>query len=254
VAYRSLAALTAAIVFAGAMAGLAAGFLLPATYAARAEILYPITEELPTGFLREDRNLTTQLVFMRSRAVLGPAAEAEGIQLERLEKQVTISLLDSSEIIRIEVRDRSPSMAMRLVGHITETYLELAQTSPESHALKYVESELAGVETALAETEQRLGKLREQQASGRDQLSDQIDAAAADISDLRDRAQALRRERDEIQIIQRAAPTAELITQPYVLDAPVSPGLTVLGGAGTLTGVVVASCVVAFLMRRRMRA
>lgn len=253
VARRSLAILTVAIVFAGAMAGLAGGFLLPPNYAARAEILYPITEELPTGFLREDRNLTTQLVYLQSRAVLAPAARAGRMPLEQLEKQVTISLLDSSEIIRIEVRDRSPRVAARLVGHITETYLELVHTSPESDALTYVESELADVETALAQTQQRLGELRGQPASGGDQLSDQIDAAMADISDLRTRAEALRRERDDIQIIQRSAPTAELITQPYVLDAPVSPGPILLGTAGALTGVVAASCVVAFLVRRRVR-
>jgi uncharacterized protein involved in exopolysaccharide biosynthesis len=253
VPYRWFAALAAAIVAVGAVAGLAGAFLLPATHAARAEILYPITEELPTGFLREDRNLTTQLVLLRSRAVLAPAAQAEGMPLPQLERQVTISLLDSSEVIRIEVRHESPSVAVRLVDHITEIYLDMAQATPESNALRYVESELADVEAALTQARQRLGELRGEQGPDGDQLSDQIDAVAAEIDDLRSRAQALRQERDEIQIIQRAAPIAELITEPYVLEDPVSPGPAVLGAAGALTGVVAAACVIALLMRRRIR-
>lgn len=253
VAYRWFVLLAVAIVLAGAGAGLAGGFLLPATHAARAEILYPITEELPTGFLREDRNLTTQLVIMRSRAVLAPAAESEGMPLTQLEDQVTISLLNSSEIIRIEVRNHSPETAMRLVDHIAETYLELAQAIPESSVLRYVESELDDVDAELAETRDHISELREQASDG-DEVSDQIEAASAEFSDLRTRARALRLERDNIKVVERAAPTAELITQPYGLDSPVSPGPIVLVAAGAATGVVVAACVVAVLVRRRFRS
>jgi uncharacterized protein involved in exopolysaccharide biosynthesis len=76
----------ALITLLGAAGGLVGSQVIPATYAARAEVLYPITEEQPTGFLREDRNLTTQLVLMRSRAVLGPAAASAGVELAPVNK------------------------------------------------------------------------------------------------------------------------------------------------------------------------
>lgn len=250
---RRLAVLAAIIVLVGALAGVAAGVLMPKTYAARAELLYPITEELPTGFLREDRNLTTQLVVLRSRAVLGPVAAAEDVPLEQLESSVDISLLDSSEVIRIEVRDDSADVAKSLVDRIADTYLDMVTTDPDSSALKYVQSELVATETELAGARQSLNRLLELEAAGTEGLSDQIDEVSTEITDLRSRVQALRSERDEIQIIERSDPAAELITQPYVVRAPISPGPAILGAAGAMTGIVVAACVAAFVLRRRFR-
>jgi uncharacterized protein involved in exopolysaccharide biosynthesis len=253
VSNRWLAWFTTLMVLGGLVAGVAGGMLISPTYGARAEILYPITEELPTGFLREDRNLTTQLVLLESRAVLRPVAEAEGVSLADLEKSVNVTLLDSSEVIRIEVRDASATMAVSLAESIADTYLETIRAIPDSRALQYVEAELEDVREVLAEARDELRTLREQEAAGTDSAG-AVDEARGVVADLRTRARALQRERDDIQIIELSAPPAVLVTQAYELDSPVSPGPVLLGFAGALTGLVVAAGVGAILLRQRFRA
>src|ERR1700742_993456 len=61
----SMLALAATIILLAVGLALAGALMWPKTYAARAEVLFPITQEQPTGFLREDRSLTTQLVLLQ---------------------------------------------------------------------------------------------------------------------------------------------------------------------------------------------
>ena len=82
-----LAVLSVVIVVVGAGAGCIVSLLLPKQYAARAEIQYSLSQAMPNELLREDRRLTTQLVLLRSRVVLGPVASANGMTPEDLAKE-----------------------------------------------------------------------------------------------------------------------------------------------------------------------
>src|SRR4051812_12806047 len=95
-------------------------------YGARTQILFERRTENPTGFLREDRDLTTQLVTLRSRSVLGPVAAANGLSVDELAKKVHVGIVDSSEIISVQVDDRSVARGKRLAGAITKQYLASA--------------------------------------------------------------------------------------------------------------------------------
>lgn len=250
--YVRLGLIALVIVFSGAAAGLVGGYIMPDTHAARAEIMYPITEEQPTGFLREDRNLTTQLVLLESRAVLGPAAAAEGEDLADLEQNVEVSPLDSSEIIRIEVHDNSPERALSLVESIVAIYLDRTQDNPESNALEFLQSELADVQTRISDTEEEVADLRAQQEQS-GVADPQLDNLSDELSSLVAREQDLQSQVDEIQTIELSGPLPEPTTQPYVLPSPVSPGADLLAAAGALTGVVIAAGVVALAIRRQSR-
>ena len=64
-----------AIVVACAALGYLVSSVGSKTYGARTEIFYPLNQNLAAGsFLREDRNLSTQIVALKSHAVLDPVA------------------------------------------------------------------------------------------------------------------------------------------------------------------------------------
>ena len=87
-----LAVVAVMIVVVGAGAGCIVSLLLPTQYAARAELQYNLSQAMPNELLREDRRLTTQLVLLRSRVVLGPVAseqrdDTRGPRQERLRRR-----------------------------------------------------------------------------------------------------------------------------------------------------------------------
>ncbi len=247
-----LALLAVVIVLFGGVAGFGGALLWPPVYAARAEILYPITEEQPTGFLREDRNLTTQLVLLQSRAVLGPVAAREGRSVAELEESLTVELLESSELIRIEVRDRSGEAARRLVEAIVQRYLDIYQVQHPSQVRQYLERELEDVRNRAEATRGRLLQLRAEAAAGlaRDV---EISTAEDDLQPLIAREQEILRQLDQINIVSLAGPTAELLTPPYVLANPVSPRPQFAAATGALTALIIAAGVVALTARRWTR-
>jgi uncharacterized protein involved in exopolysaccharide biosynthesis len=248
--YVRLGLVEALITLLGAEVGLEGTQVIPATYAARAEVHYPITEEQPTGFLREDRNLTTQLVLMRSSAVLGPAAACAGVELADLDDNITVSLVDSSEIIQLEVQASSPESALRQVNSVLTSYLAVTADDPGSSALRYMESRLEEIRSRIESTEEDLATLRSQQAGGG--VDAQLATRSGELETLVASEQELQGQLDQMQIIERSGPNAEPITQPYMLPTPVSPSPTILTATGGLTGLVIAACFVALALRRRI--
>ena len=250
---QTLVVLALVIILVGAMAGWVGALVAPETYVARAQVLYPITKEQPTGFLREDRNLTTQLVLLRSRAVLVPAAAAAGSPVDEFEKDVAIRLVDSSEIIEIEVRDDSPESALRAVSAMVSTYFAAEQSAPQSGVRDYLDGQLADLRIRIADTRARLLELRGQPETGTAKDA-QVANAESELSALVGREQAVASQLDQLEIIELAGPTPELTTQPYALTKPISPKPLVLAATGALSGLVVASGVVALVARRRTPA
>ncbi|MDA3624184.1 hypothetical protein [Saccharopolyspora oryzae] len=226
-----LAVVAAVIVLLGTGIGLASAFVLPAQYAARAEILYEVSSEKPSEFLRQDRGLTTQLVMLHSRRVLGPVAASEHIRVEDLEKQVSSVVLSESEVIQVEARADSPEAAIRRSKAVVDGYLREAQRNSTSNADQYLREQLASVQQDL--TAARAGQ-------------------SPSATGLADREQQLLSQIDKLNAEQGGGP--QLLTQPYPVDQQVSPQpwLTTLTGA--LAGLLVAAGVVAVAARRWTRA
>ena len=124
------------IVLLGAAAGFVASLQFPVQYAARAELVYLIGQEEPTGFLREDRNLTTQVILLRSRSVLEPVAATEGLTVKGLEDKFQVELVEGSEVIRLEVRDESREAGQAILTQIIDRYTTVSRDiAPEDPRL-----------------------------------------------------------------------------------------------------------------------
>ncbi|MBQ0924277.1 hypothetical protein [Saccharopolyspora endophytica] len=249
---RRLLSLVLAVVLLGAAAGYVGALLWPKEYAARAEILYEISTEKPTGFLREDRSLTTQLVTLRSRQVLAPVAIANGVPVEQIEKQVTISLLDSSEIIQVETRAGDRDTAQNLTRSIVDRYRQIVLTQDGSGATGYLNTQLSQVQDGLAKARTELERQRAQQASGSIGTS-ALASAEAQVQGLSDREQNLRRQLDELTVAGMDAPRTEVVVPPYGVSDPVSPRPGFAAASGALAAFVVAALTVVVIVHRRSR-
>jgi len=225
-------------------------------YAARSEILFERRSEQSTGFLREDRDLTTQLVTMRTRAVLAPVASANGLSVDALSKKLQVSIVDSSEVIRVQVDDRSVTRAKALVGAISKRYLAGAESPAAGETRRFLEGRLARINgdvARLSAQSAQLAQARGGAAKGGTtslQTSEQS-LLEAEITSLLDQRTDLNSRLGSATVDFINRPRVAQITKPYKVDAPVSPRPLNAAAAGGLAGAVVAAVAVAVLARRR---
>lgn len=211
----------------GAGVGYGMTHVLEKQYAARAEILYPIAQESPTGFLREDRNLTTQVVLLRSRAVIAPVAADAGLTPEELGDRVGATVIDGSEVLRVEVRDPDEAAALDLTRGLVRRYMDVA-SERAGRDREYLSAQLALVQ-------RRLGRVAPG-SSAEEQLAA--------------RRGALLERLDELAL---AGPPARLVAAPYPVGEPVSPRPLLAGAAGGLCGLLIGAGAAALLGRRWAR-
>ncbi|MEJ8278286.1 hypothetical protein [Pseudonocardia spirodelae] len=217
------------LVILGAGTGFLASLLVTPQFAARSDLLYVITREQPTGFLREDRNLTTQTVMLQSRTVVEPVAVAAGLTPEELAARTTVTLVPESEVISVEVRDPSPDRALQLVQALTARYLQVSSDRARGGVQNYLDGELRGVLARL----------------------DAIPAAdSRERAPLVDREQELRGRLDDLAVTDIAGPAASVLVPAWVEPDPVAPDRAWAVGTGAASGLLVALVLVAVLARR----
>lgn len=237
--------LLVSIIVVGAAAGFVGSLFLPKQFAARAELQYNLSNSVPNELLREDRTLTTQLVLLTSRAVLAPVASANGMTPEDLAKHVSAEVLDSSEIIRVEVRDRTRERAQKLLTGVVGRYLTVANNNWQDPVRAYQENQLRDQQSQLDDVRKQL------QVSG---------AAGQDTAALIQREQVLRTQLDWLQSqlstgpTSAAEPPARVVTGPYQVVDQVWPRPLLAAAAGAAAAVVVAGFVVLIAARRRLRS
>ena len=216
-------------------------------FGSRSEIQYPISAEIASGgFLRSDRTLQTQLVAIKSRQVLTPVAAKYHMTVDALAKQVVASVLQDSEVIRIEVDDPSQAKANEIAGDITVQYLKYANTAAGTNAkteqywdttLKNLQKQRNDAVVALSNAQ---GAVQQQQLQAQlDDINNQIQNAqtqltASAIADL---------QTDHVEA---------LTTEPYDVGK-VAPKPLRAGIAGALAGIMIAAGVVVLLIRRRLK-
>jgi hypothetical protein len=221
-----LSAMGAALVVLGALVGVLTVLILPRTYAARAEVLYPISsaQQEPTGFLREDRNLTTQVMVMQNRSLLAPIAVANGMSVDDLAEAVTATVAEGSEILQLEVRDHSRERGLALSQQIVSSYLAVARDDDRDQVRSYLLGQLGEVRTQLdlaRDPRQRL----------------EVRLAAQSLAD---REQSLMQQLDQLTLMQLSVPRPSVVVPSYSAPAPVSPGFAGSAATGALVGAVTA--------------
>ncbi|MGQ0483542.1 MAG: hypothetical protein ACT4O0_21260 [Pseudonocardia sp.] len=207
----------------GAVLGYLIALMMPTQYAARTSIQYTIAGENTGEFLKTDRDLTTQVVLLTSRNVLQPVADANGISVSGLSERVSARILAESNIIQLEVRDKSRQGGVDLANAITARYLEVADASgPEG----YLQAQLAEV--------------RSQQGT-----------PGSDAAALTARAAALQSEIDKLNLTSNKS---SVIVPAYSVEGVRYPDPTVSAITGGVCGLVVALITVITLTRRWTRS
>ncbi|MHC1559587.1 YveK family protein [Actinomycetospora sp. C-140] len=234
---RRLGVIGLVIVVLGALVGFGASFLWPAQYLGRATVLYVISQDQPTGFLREDRNLTTQQLLMSSNAVTAPVAGQFGLTAEDLQRKMTVTLADGSELLTVDVRDPSQDLAVRIAAAVSTQYLQVSAASqPVADQARFLQDQLNVV----------AGQINALQTANTPASLAQLPAVSLRQSQL---AQQL----DQVNLVQIAQPTARLVVPAFPVGQ-VSPRPWFGAATGAVAGLIVAIVTVAVLARRRHRA
>jgi uncharacterized protein involved in exopolysaccharide biosynthesis len=244
-----LVLLALTMILLGTAAGLFGALVLPKTYGARAEILYTISHNQQGGDpLRQDRQLSNQLVFLKSRNVLEPVAQKQGRQFKDLDKEVSVSVLDNSEVIQVEADGPTKLAAMQTLQAVMDGYLTLIRQP--SGATLNLDTQLADAHANTTQIQTRIQQLTTAVVAGTATQASLNDARVQLTTSL-DREKAIQAKIDERKLDGEAGPDAQLLTAPYSLPDPVFPQPLIAAGTGVLVGVIVAGVMVTMSARRR---
>jgi uncharacterized protein involved in exopolysaccharide biosynthesis len=217
------------IVVLGGAAGLA--FTLPMTklYAARINIEYNVSVQETSEMLRTDRDMTTQTLLLTGRGVLGPVAQANGIDPDQLAKDTTTTILagadpgngeTASNIIAVTVLNADRDAGVKLADAIGQQYLKVvAASSPAVY-------------------------LQQQIDAAKNQLTA---ASATDAAALQSRITTLQ---GQLDVQNMDGNHAAIVAPAYSKSEAAYPNQLLAAATGTLCGIVVA-CLVAIGLSRR---
>jgi len=242
-----LGALAAAIVFACGLLAFGVSELLPKTYGGRTEIVFPLSAEISSGStLRQDRVLSTQLVAIKSRTVLTPVAARFHMTVDALSKKIVVSILQDSEVIRIEADDASQAKALALVTAVANKYLQTASVNPNAPLEKQLQGQIDQANGKIAQLTAALSAAQQRGSTAEAvQLQTQLNIQNSLLSSSSSRL-------NQLAVNDASAQTVKRLTEPYAAGK-VAPKPVRAGIAGVLAGMLVAAGAVVLLLRRRLR-
>ena len=229
------------------------------SYGARTEIYFPLNAALSSGsFLREDRALSTQMVAMESHAILDPVAAQFHLSYSALAKKEVVTVLQNSEVIRIEVDDRSASQAKTIVGEIAKAYLKQVPNQDATTAT-FLNRQITSLNSQLGTLTVQFNDLeakRQAQASVTNPNPPESPAELAvqsEITNLNGQVATLQGRLDAVTVDNLQQPHVEQQTPPYVLSGPVAPKPMRAAAAGALAGIMLAAVALTLLFRRLLK-
>jgi uncharacterized protein involved in exopolysaccharide biosynthesis len=243
--------LSLTIILLGTAAGLLGALVLPKTYGARAEILYSNGQGQQGGDpMKQDRQLSTQLVYLQSRAVLGPIAQKQGRDFKDLTKDVSVAVLDNSDVIQVEAHGATKLAAMQTLQAIMDGYMTLiGQPTGVSRNLS---TQLADAHTNTTQLQTQVQQLTTAVVAGTaTQVA--LNDARVQLTASQDLEKAIQGRIDQLKLTGQDGPDAQLLTPPYSMPDAVFPQPLIAAGTGALVGLIVAGGVVAMGARRRAR-
>jgi uncharacterized protein involved in exopolysaccharide biosynthesis len=245
-----LVLLALTIILLGTAAGLAGALILPKTYGARAEVLYSIGQDQGGDPLKQDRQLSTQLVLLKSPRLLGDIARKQGRQVKDLDKEVSVQVLNNSNVIQVQADGSSKLAAMQTLQAVIDGYLALA--SQPTGATAYLEKQLADAQANTQQLQTRVAQLTPAVTAGTATQTALNDARAqATVS--AEQEKAIQNQINQAKLRGEGGPPVQLLTPPYSLPDPVFPQPLIAAGTGALVGLLIACAVAAVGVRRRTR-
>jgi uncharacterized protein involved in exopolysaccharide biosynthesis len=225
----------------------------PSVYGAQADVL--INPRAGQSDATTDRALATQEIILRSGAVLDPVANATGIPGRRLEKALSVEVVNQSNVVRITVADRDPATAQRLTRLIVEEYekqTSLPTVQDLARSTASLEEQLDHLTATLAVDQDRLAKL----ARGRgpsEPISTGERRLELVVATTRHRLEVVRDQLADAPLrqLEQAQPQPRILVPAHVLKDRLSPRPVQAAATGALVGLSVAAAIVLVLLRPR---
>jgi hypothetical protein len=200
--------------------------------------------------LKQDRQLSTQLVLLKSPRLLGDIARKQGRQVKDIDKEVSVKVLDNSNVIQVEADGASKMAAMQTLQAVMDGYLALA--SQPTGATRYLETQLADAQANTQQLQTRVQQLTAAALAGTvTQVS--LNDARTQLTAAQEQEKAVQNQINQAKLRGEGGPPVQLLTPPYSLPDVVFPQPLIAAGTGALVGVLVAGAVVALGVRRQMR-
>lgn len=221
-------------------------------YAARSEIQYLIDNDTNIG--DSFRRMETERILIENPSFLAPIAATNDLTVKMLTKDLAVTSLRGSEVIRIEYVDIDPSVALDVVRQITDIYVNRSQVSERSvKQLDYLDEQIieAQADLSVAQDATRqasadyLAILRALDAEERDDIPETaaIELARNGVERATVRLNDLNNERDLLSRSQLVPQGAQPLTAPWVFEEPVEPTPVRGAALGALLGVLLASLI-----------
>ena len=229
----------------------------PTVYAAQADVLFEVTGSAQEG----ERQLATQEVLLGSRGVLAPAAERFDVPLRDLTRSQTVEQIAGSQVLRTQVRNQDPGLAVRLAQAIADSYVESVSSgavNTDVEQERRLRDEITDLSITVATGRARLEQIAAARAAAVAQggaLTATPEERQLQLQDtsLSQRISALQAQLTAILVARDNADRARVLTPAYLLDEPVGPRPERAAAAGALLGILLVAALVALASRRRPR-
>jgi capsular polysaccharide biosynthesis protein len=173
---------------------------------------------------------------------------------DALSKKIIASVLQDSEVIRIEADDASQAKALAIVSDVAKEYLQNAGTNANARAEAQLSRQINGLNTSIADLTNNLAaaQQRRQNSATPNTPSAEETQFQTSLNNANSQLQTDQSQLSQLSLNDVTTPKLKQLTQPYeagkVAPKPVRTGI-----AGILAGMMIAAGVVVLLLRRRLR-
>jgi hypothetical protein len=225
----------------------------PRVYGAQADVL--ITPRAGQSDAATDRALATQEIILRSETVLDPVADATGIPVGRLEKALSVEVVNQSNVVRITMADRDAATAQRLTQLIVEGYEQRTSfptVAELARSTSFLEDQLRDLSATLAVDQGRLAKLASGRGRGKP-ISTEERRLQVVVATTQQRLKIVQDQLAEAPLrqLEQAQPQPQVLVPARVLKDPLSPRPAQAAATGALVGLFVAAAIILVLYRPR---
>jgi capsular polysaccharide biosynthesis protein len=219
-------------------------------YGGRVEIIFQPAADLSEA--AADRELFTQEVILRSRAVLDPVARETRIAVKELEESLAIEIVNQTNVIRVTVAGPDRATARVLAQRIADTYsreVSSAGTSEYDRSAKQFHTRISQLAASASASERQLAGLASDPAvTARERdLQARLTTTRQLMTKLQDQLARLETERF-------TQPQAVALTQAFDLPDPLQPRPLQALAVGSLVGLFVAAGIVLVLLWLGLRS
>jgi capsular polysaccharide biosynthesis protein len=212
----------------------------PTVYGAEAELLLDVNTDSDQA---AERRLGTQMLVIEGGNVLVPASERLGMPLRELRRALDVSVVQGSQIIRLEASADSRERAVEIIDQVIGAYLAQPPDAVAQQTNEYLDAQIEQIAERRTEVSAELDRL------------DADDARAAELRAVADqllqRESALQDQIVQIEVDQIQLGRPAITTPPSPIEDPLAPTPLRSAALGLLAGLVLASLVVVGSLRRR---